>query len=406
MTAIQRTILAIYASLIAIWPIRHFVISWIVPRLDFLTPDSPRYTDPDPPLVSAIIPAKDEEATLAECLGSVCTQSYPHLEIIVIDDRSTDGTAAIAADFARADPRVRVITIDALPAGWTGKTHALQRAADQARGAWFWFLDADTRHAPENLSIVMQYARSHRAALASVLPEMRCETFWESVVQPVTSIVLMQAYPLLLVNNDHSSRAFANGQYILITRPAYEAAGGHRAVRDRFVEDIGLAARVKDLGLPIRVAISRRIGSTRMYASLGALVRGWSRILYDALGRRSWRLLLVLLDVVVFSQSGHIALAYSLLLLIRGEAGLFADCLLGMSLLHHYLAYTVMRRVYPLSVPGSRHVGWYPVANLILEWILLRSVWMCLTGRVRWRGTDYGPSFAAPKAVPKSVPNL
>jgi chlorobactene glucosyltransferase len=132
MNATHRLVLSLYGALIAIWPIRHLVISWIVRRLDFLTPESPRFCSPTFPLVSAIIPAKDEEATLARCLGSVCTQAYPHLEILVINDRSTDGTAAIAADFARADPRVRVITIDELPAGWTGKTYALQTAADQA----------------------------------------------------------------------------------------------------------------------------------------------------------------------------------------------------------------------------------------------------------------------------------
>jgi glycosyltransferase involved in cell wall biosynthesis len=391
MTPTQRTLLGVYAASIAVWPIRHLAISWVVRRLDFLTPDSPRFSSPDPPLISAIVPARDEEATLADCLASVCSQTYPRLEILVVDDRSTDRTAAIAGDFARADPRVRLITIDELPAGWTGKTHALQMAADQARGDWFWFLDADTRHAPDNLVIVMEYAHAHGAALASLLPEMRCETFWESVVQPVASIVLMQSYPLVLVNSERSALAFANGQYILIARAAYEAAGGHRAVRDRFVEDIALAARVKQLGLPIRVALSRRIGSTRMYASLGALVRGWSRILYDALGRSKWRLSVRLLDALLLSQSSHVALASALGLLACGFPGPFPAWLLGMSLLHHLLAYTVMRRVYRLSVPTSRHVGWYPAANLVLDGILLRAIRMCLTGRVNWRGTAYGP---------------
>ncbi|MEA2632296.1 MAG: hypothetical protein QOE66_2515, partial [Chloroflexota bacterium] len=249
-------------------------------------------------------------------------------------------------------------------------------------------------------------ARTRDATLASLLPEMRCETFWEGVVQPLASIVLMQSFPLLLVNSERSGLAFANGQYILIARAAYQAAGGHRAVRDRFVEDIGLAERVKQLGLPIRVALTRRIGSTRMYASLGALVRGWSRILYDALGRSPRRLLLPIVDAIVFSQSGHVALAWSLLLLARGDSGPFPRWLLGLSLAHHLLAYTVMRRVYRLSVPRSRHVGWYPVGNLVLDWILLRAVRMCLTGRVRWRGTDYGPALAAPSVVSESVPNL
>ncbi len=231
-------------------------------------------------------------------------QTYPNLEIVVVDDRSTDRTAAIAAEFAATDPRVRLRTIAHLPDGWTGKTHALQQAADDALGDWFWFLDADTRHAPENLAIVMEYARSRGASLASLLPEMRCETFWENVVQPLASIVLMQSYPLLLVNDDRSPLAFANGQYILVARHAYEAAGGHRAVRDRFVEDIRLAERVKGLGLPIRVAIARGIGSTRMYTSFDQLIRGWSRILYDAFGRNPWRLLGRLLDPLDLQPDG------------------------------------------------------------------------------------------------------
>jgi glycosyltransferase involved in cell wall biosynthesis len=395
MTPTQRTILWLYAASIAAWPIRHLVITWVLRRLDFLTPASPRYAGPSPPLISAIIPAKDEEATLADCLASVCAQTYPRLEILVVDDRSTDRTAEIARDFARADARVRVIAIDELPPGWTGKTHALQRAADEARGDWFWFLDADTRHGPDNLSIVMEYARTHGAALASTLTEMRCETFWERVVQPIASIVLMQSYSPVLVNNDRWRLAFANGQYILIARPAYAAAGGHRAVRDRFVEDIGLAERVKRLGLPIRVALTRQIGSTRMYSSLGTLVRGWSRILYDALGRSPWRLALPLVDVLALSQSAHVLLAWSLVVLALGDSGAFPRWLLGLSLAHHAVAYTVMRRVYRLSVPDSRHAGWYPLGNLVLNWILVRAIGMCLTGRVTWRGTAYGPGLAA-----------
>jgi chlorobactene glucosyltransferase len=400
MTPTETTILWVYAAVIAIWPIRHAVLWWVFRKLDLLTPRSPRFNETDPPLVSAIIPAKDEEATLADCLGSVCAQSYPNLEILVVDDRSVDRTAEIARSFAEADPRVRVLTIEHLPEGWTGKTHALQAASGVARGEWFWFLDADTRHEPDNLAIVMEYARRNRAAMASLIPEMRCETFWEAVVQPLAGIVLMQSFPLFLVNDDRRRLAFANGQYILIRRDAYDAAGGHHAVRHRFVEDIGLAARVKGLGLPIRVAVAHGIGSTRMYAGLGSLVRGWSRILYDALGRSPWRLLAKVLDPLIFSQSGHVALAAALVLLLTGHAGPFAFWLLGLSVAHHLLSYSVFRRLYRLSVPRSRHIAWFPVANLVMDWVLLRSLLMCMTGKVTWRGTAYGPATTGSLAQP------
>lgn len=401
MTTTQRTILWVYAAIIAIWPIRHLVLWYVYRRIDLLTPDSPRYQGAEPPLVTALIPAKDEESTLGDCLASVCAQTYPNLEIIVVDDRSTDRTADIAREFAARDPRVRVQTIESLPEGWTGKTHALQAAKEHARGDWFWFLDSDTRHAPENLSIVMEYATSRGAALASLIPELRCETFWENVVQPLAGIVLMQSYPLFLVNSDRSSLAFANGQYILIRRDAYDASGGHRAVRDRFVEDIAMAERVKSLGFPIRVALAQGIGSTRMYASLDQLIRGWSRILYDALGRSTLRLVGRVLDPLIFSQSGHVALVVAIGLLVSGDLGAFPLTLLAMAVVHHILTYTVLRRVYDMSVPRSRYVAWFPLANLVMDWILFRSIRMVLTGQVTWRGTAYGKAGTPSPSVSK-----
>jgi chlorobactene glucosyltransferase len=390
MNGAQIIVLWIYAGIVAIWPVRFVVLALILRRQEFLDGRSPRCDLPDPPLVSAILPAKDEEAYLSGCLASVGAQIYPNLEILVVDDRSVDQTGDIARRFAASDRRVRVLTIDELPPGWTGKTHALHRAAAEATGEWLWFLDADTLHAPESLAILMEYARRQQAAMVSLLPELRCETFWERVVQPLGGIVLMQSFPLHVVHRDRSPLAFANGQYILIRRTAYDAAGGHESVKDRFVEDIALAGRVKERGFRIRVALVRGIVTCRMYASLSQLVKGWSRILYDALGRRADRLLLRLLDVLVFCQSGHVALVAGLLLVASGLYPGFAFRLLLLSLLHHGLMYAVFRLVYQTSVPGSRHTAWYPVGNLVIDVILLRSIRMCLTGRVRWRGTEYG----------------
>ncbi len=391
MTPTQRTILWIYVALIVIWPIRHLVLTWAFRKLDYLDPKSPRWTLADFPRVTAIIPAKDEEATLADCLRSVQAQSYPNLDIMIVDDRSGDATLAIARRIAEADPRVEVVAIKDLPPGWTGKTHALHVASRQARGDWFWFLDADTRHEPDSLSIVLEYARSRDAQMASLLPELRCETFWEKVVQPLAGIVLIQSFPLFWCNDPKSKLAFANGQYILIHRDAYAKAGGHEAVRDKFVEDIYLAKRVKSVGLSSRTAIAHGIGSTRMYTSLPQILRGWSRILWDALGRNPWRLLWQVLDPILFSQSGHVAFVAALVMLASGRpTGPFAWTLLALSVAHHLLAYTCLRRLYVLSVPRTRHVVWYPVAGVVLDVILYRAIRMCLTGRVTWRGTAYG----------------
>lgn len=406
MTLTQWIVLVCYSVIVAAWPVRHLVISIIFRRMDILTVRSPRPApDDDLPWITALVPAKDEESTLADCLASVCSQTYPRLEILVIDDRSTDRTAEIARKFALRDDRVRLISVNHLPPGWTGKNHALHEAAFEARGEWLWLIDSDTRHHPDSLAIVYAYARRHSAALASLVPEMRCETFWEKLLQPLEGIVLMRSFPLFHVNNDNHPLAFANGQYILISRSAYDASGGHAAVRDRFVEDIYMAKRVKALGLPVRVAIGTEISSTRMYTSLGQIIRGWSRILYDALGRKPWPVVGKIVEPLVFSQTGDIALAASLALLLLGHTSPFAFRLLGLSLVHQVLKVSVLYRMYRLTAPKTAaHAAWYSLAGIVSDWIFFKMLRMCWTGQVQWRGTAYGPSRQPAVSAPVQTP--
>ncbi|WP_235905616.1 glycosyltransferase [Tautonia marina] len=398
LTSTEQTVLWIYAAIVAAWPIRHVVITLFFRWLDVLDLRSPRYGGDDPPRVTAIIPAKDEEEALPECLDSVRAQTYPHLDILVVDDRSADATPEIAHRAAKADPRVRVLTIsDDIPPGWTGKTHALHLAVPQTEGQWLWFLDADTRHHPECLSIVMEYARTQNASLASLLPEMRCESFWEKVVTPLAGIVLMRTYPTFTANNDRKKLAFANGQFLLIERSAYEAAGGHEAVRDRFVEDIALARRVKALGRSVKTAVAPEISSTRMYTSLSTLIRGWSRILYDAHDRKPLPLIGKILEPLIFSQTGDVALIASLVMLALGQTGPFAWWLLGLSLVHQVLKQSVLYRMYRLNSPKTAgYAMYYSLAGIVSDVIIARSLWMCVTGRVTWRGTSYGEPLASP----------
>ncbi len=402
MTSSQRLLLTVYAVIVIQWIIRHAIISVFYKKFDILTRSSPRLSGTSPPLVTAMIPAKDEEATLADCLETVRGQDYPNLEILVVDDRSTDRTAQIAREFASRDPRIRLVSIHDLPSGWTGKTHALHEAAAQANGDWFWFLDADTRHAPESLSVMLAYAESHNAALASLVPEMRCESFWERVVQPLAGIVLMRSFPLFVVNDDRRPLAFANGQYILIRKEAYFAVGGHEAVRDRFVEDIYLARLVKAKGLPIRVAMSTDISSTRMYTSLPQIVRGWSRILYDALGRRPLPIFGKILEPLIFSQTGDLAVIVAVAILLFGPATTFAWWLLGLGIFHQILKTSVLWRMYRWSSPRSgKDALWYGLAGVVMIWVCSRAIWMCWTGQVTWRGTAYGgPSPQTPAKTP------
>ncbi len=404
MTQLQWTIIATQAVILAIWPMRWLVLRWVIRRLDWVTPESPGFEDADAPLVTAILPARNEEANLEDCLNSLRAQTYPRLEIIVVDDRSSDRTAAIAAQAARIDPRVRVLSINDRPPGWTGKTYALYKAAPLARGSWLWFMDADTRHHARALTVMMEVARAQGASLVSMLPEQRLESFWERITQPIAGVTLMQSFPTWKIHDPRSPVAFANGQFILVERTAYDLAGGHEKVRDRFVEDIGLAGRVKSLGRPIRLAFARGLVECRMYASLPELVRGWSRILYDALDRSAARIGLKLLDPIVFCQSAHVAVLAAIGMLAAGWSGAFPLTLLALALVQHIFMYLVFRQVHSMSSPRLQPAIWYPLGNLVVDLILWRSLVSCFTGKVAWRGDHFVAAAAASGAAEAIAP--
>src|SRR5580693_3820161 len=208
------------------------------------------------PTVSVIVPARNEEACLGACLQSLVSQNNATqngvvpLEIIVVDDHSTDRTRAIASSFS--EQQVRVIEAGPLPAGWTGKNNAVTAGAKAARGEWLLFTDADTIHLPGSLARSVSEARENQADLLSYSPEQIAVTFWEMAVLPVVFAELARQYPPSKVSDPKSPEAAANGQYILVKRDAYEAVGGHAAVASAILEDVALARAIKASGRKIR----------------------------------------------------------------------------------------------------------------------------------------------------------
>ena len=387
MSTLHVAILSLYAVVLLVWATRFRLVRRAMPCL---TPQHPAYQGDEAPLVSVLIPAKDEEGSIGQCLLSVLNQSYLRMEVIVIDDRSQDGTADVVREIAAGDPRVRLISTAGLPAGWTGKNHALATGVREAKGDWLLFIDSDTRHQADNLSIIMEYARREGADMVSLLPRMRNRSFWERVVQPLASCILMLKFPIDRVNDDSApDAAFANGQYILIRRRVYESIGGHAAVREKFVEDIHLARLVRSSGYRVRVAMARGISSTRMYSSLGTLVRGWSRILYAAYDHSSARLAAVLAAMVACSLSAYGVLAGTFVAWWHGHPSSFVSALFGMCLAHLVLKTSVMARAYGLSGNKRRYVAFYLLAGAIMIWVLVSALRKCFTHRLVWRGTDY-----------------
>ncbi|MCK5557685.1 MAG: glycosyltransferase, partial [Candidatus Hydrogenedentes bacterium] len=217
--------------------------------------------DPGPPnpapKVSVIVAGKDEEDNIEACLRSLAEQDYPNFEIIVCDDRSADGTGAIIDRLAEGDKRIRAVHIDHLPDGWKGKNHALQQGSDLATGEYFFFTDADCRHiSPRSLSVAMQLLLDRKAGLLSVLPTLEMKGFWENVVQPVCSGVMMIWFDPNRVNRPESSTANANGAFVLLPRDVYDKIGRHAAIKNILQEDLALAHLVKQKKLGLLVARS------------------------------------------------------------------------------------------------------------------------------------------------------
>jgi glycosyltransferase involved in cell wall biosynthesis len=236
------------------------------------------------PTVSVIIPARNEEACLGDCLQSLVTQSGVAFEIIVVDDHSTDRTREIASSF----PEIIVIEAGPLPQGWTGKNNAVTTGAGQARGQWLLFTDADTVHLAGSLARALAEAQDNSAELLSYSPEQIAVTFWEMATLPVVFAELARQYSPSTVSDPASPIAAANGQFILVRRETYDAIGGHAAVAGDILEDVALARAVKNSGRKIRFRYAPDAVRTRMYRNYRQLRDGWTKNLALLFPRPVW----------------------------------------------------------------------------------------------------------------------
>src|SRR6204780_5885462 len=234
-------------------------------------------------MVSAIIPARNEEASIARAVESVAAQ--PEIaEIIVVDDQSTDSTAAILAALAARIPQLKILRTPALPTGWIGKNYAAALGADAAQGDWLLFTDADTCHMPGSTRRALNDAVEHNAVLVSYSPEQELGSFWERALIPVVYSRLAVRYPFARVNNPALPDAAANGQFMMILRETYEAVGGHTAIADQVLEDVALARRVKRAGYGIYFTAPMATVQTRMYRTFASMWQGWTKNLYPLMG--------------------------------------------------------------------------------------------------------------------------
>jgi glycosyltransferase involved in cell wall biosynthesis len=296
------------------------------------------------PIVSVIVPARNEEACLERCLESLVSQAGVPFEIIVVDDASTDQTGEIARSFAGSEaasrrgskagtlpprgmiwgdhsgtaqgcaqgreqyPTVTVISAPPLAENWTGKNNAMSAGAKIAKGKWLLFTDADTFHKPGSLARAVAEGEREGAALLSYSPEQEVQTFSEKAVMPVIFAELAAKYPPAKVRDPKSPIAAANGQYLMISRDVYETVGGHAKIASDLLEDVALARLVKASGRKIWFRYGGDAVGTRMYRSWPQMKEGWTKnlatlfpqpVLYSVKLLGMWAFSLVTLGLAV-----------------------------------------------------------------------------------------------------------
>ena len=308
-------------------------------------------------------------------------------EVIVVDDQSSDGTAAILGDLAARIPKLKVLDAGDLPRGWIGKNHAAAVGAAAASGDWLLFTDADTYHYSGSAHRALADAADHDAVLVSYSPEQEMETFWERAMIPFVYCRLAARFSFARINDSRQTDAAANGQFLMIGRDAYDAVGGHAAVAAEILEDVALARRVKHEGFGIYFAAPAGVVRTRMYRSFGAMWQGWTKNLYPLMGGDLASVSLELLEaspvielaVLLGVLASYVAGFRSVLL--PAGAGVVTGMLLWRNIWH--LA-ALHRNRYSIS-----YIKYYFAGAMLYGAALVESWWKSTHGRVVWKGRTY-----------------
>jgi chlorobactene glucosyltransferase len=343
----------------------------------------------DPPLVSVIVPARNEARNIERCVRSILSTSYDAMELIVVDDHSTDRTADIARGAAGDDRRFRLLDNPPLPNGWFGKQWACATGAAAASGGLLLFTDADTAHAPDLLARAVNRLRRESDDLLSVVGRQEMHSFWERLLQPQVFWILVARYggTESVSSARRAEDVIANGQFLLMQRHAYEAVGGHGSVREKVAEDLALAQRFFREGFRVRLVRGHDQLATHMYGSLSELIAGWGKNVFaggiDAMpggfaGRIMFPLvlpippLMTLLPVVIvlLGLIGFVSAGWTLWSAICASANL--------------IWWTLIYR-------GFHQRVWYallaPVGAVVVLFIIVRAI---VRGRrVGWKGREY-----------------
>ncbi len=322
--------------------------------------------------VSVLLPARNEAHRVAPTIRSLVAQHrVPELEILVLDDNSTDGTAEVVTKAAGGDPRLRILTGRPLPAGWRGKPHACAQLSEAATGSVLVFVDADVTFAPHAMAAAVDLLRGARLDYISPFPRQRTGSLAERLMQPLTAWVRLSTVMLPgAEDSDEPTARLANGQFLVVDTVAYQRAGGHAVIKDAVIDDVWLTSVMKatgSRGVPVE---GSGIAECRMYTGWAELREGYTRWFW-----------------VLFPSRRGLALACGLLVVTDVLPALAA--LRGSRVGLAGYAATVGGRV--IAARSARDRAWpealaHPVSAALSLWLYLDSVRRHARGDVSWKG--------------------
>lgn len=330
---------------------------------------SPAPVDPLP-LVSILIPARDEAAVIGSTVRSLLGQTYPNIELLVLDDQSSDGTAAAAEAAAGGSDALRVLPGKSLPDGWLGKNWACQQLAEAATGDLLLFTDADVRWRPDAVAALVADGDAMQADLLTVWPTQETVTWPERLVVPLMALAILGYLPLVAVHYlPWSMFAAANGQCLCFRRPTYDSIGGHAAVAGEVVEDVALARRVKAAGGRLRMADGNERIGCRMYEDWPEVRDGFAK---NILSGHGGSVLFLLLSTVFHWM---VFVLPWLLMVVDWRFGLAVAA--GVAIRAATAAFTHQRVFDALLMP---------VSVVLMTLIAGRAIWWHWRGGPVWKG--------------------
>ena len=336
--------------------------------------------------VSIVVPAHNEERVIDRCATLLREQSHQEIEIIFVLDRCTDGTHKLLQKHADEDPRIRIIENDQCPDDWSGKCHAAQIGATEATCNWLLFTDADTQFDQELVRCAVASAIQRKASLLSILSTLTITKTFERIVQPIARTFLVRQFPVDRINSSQRARPFANGQFLLFSRDAYEEIGGHESVKKELLEDIAFAKLIcrKTEGR-VQVLFADGLLKCSMYSTFAAFRSGWKRIYIEAHNR----------NVKKLKRSASTALIVGVALPLAGIAGMVmgysnSQPLFWTSAASLVAFIFVIAWLYKINGAPVVFAVFSPIGAVVVAQLLLDAASMLQRGEpIRWGGREY-----------------